>query len=1070
MGRAQAVHRIFKARQTAADAAQAQPLPRMKPGKVPPPETLGQHELRASRTGAGGGVDAADIVMEGVRAEVMQRLGTHGGASFAKISWLFEDGGEPGEGLEDGLGRVHAALNHMQDPVSTPAPRRSQGSAIGPHTPPVERLLVRSRKTSVRSTNGPTELRRSILRTPNVQAPKSPEGNTFLVQSLSAPSTRPKSVRVADLPEETRFFESDAEVGFHNQETRGSFLSVEGRWGLRFPSPVTVEEDRSDRAPLLHDLSVNRLNTKGTRKKVRAGSLEAALQDVRQPENVNNKLVSQDRAQQGGRGQTPKRMGFAGLPYNEMAYHTGQIPSKLRLEDQIAQHSEVLKISRGVFTPAENQRTWERGLSSERGLLGPSSRHVQTRAGRVVEEAKERAMVLRSPRNPLTIFANGSYHSIPGVQLCPCDATPMQALRPYPVFNISANDGSAQPAAGRSAEEETDQRESSTARVQSEPISASDREVIAFMSSELMKQGLLPKTKSPDGSPQPSMLYMTFEEMSQKLEDAEKRKFERIVHMVEKDVVAPQIKWGPRSRAHQKVESIRRSQAARHELANYVKNELPRLRRQEMAEYYKTDMLERNRRSVSELSMARAQENRQKKGVRSESVPLTLMTESERMRRDQEKLKASQRRKDIFIEAQEHNRRSKQLKQDLEAQARAVAEDKQCRKAQRIQEKSDQIRQRDFSQPFLAALMVIVWAFKAHPKAGKLKPKRKTNVKFVIRIQRWYRFIHAAHRDPFRRKNIKDLMGSLKKEDKILARARHMIHMWQKAKHVGAIIYFLRALRDDRPDVLQAVNAKYSAARVIQTCGRAFLMSRKTSWMVWEMQWLTLEQGRNRALIKRWKDAWKATMQEISKVVKVIPGQPKKTQGHRATKWVGHVMDNFIANLPEEVKNIMDVPSHIRRYLLACHKVKLVEHLVLKLDQRKRVINQKRADRKVRDELTSTFPHLADMNFESSELRFLHDVDSEPPIPHLPLALKHDDLEKMLCLGQTIARGEAERPTSPDERSVLKAIPGGLDHVRLNGLSLDDPADPGEAATLGRYLGRNRGLSKELSEQCVSSG
>ena len=83
---------------------------------------------------------------------------------------------------------------------------------------------------------------------------------------------------------------------------------------------------------------------------------------------------------------------------------------------------------------------------------------------------------------------------------------------------------------------------------------------------------------------------------------------------------------------------------------------------------------------------------------------------------------------------------------------------------------------------------------------------------------------------------------------------------------------------------------------------------------------------------------------------------------------------------------------------------------------------------------------------------------------------KHDDLEKMLCLGQTIARGEAERPTSPDERSVLKAIPGGLDHIRLNGLSLDDPADPGEAATLGRYLGRNRGLSKELSEQCVSSG
>jgi len=39
-------------------------------------------------------------------------------------------------------------------------------------------------------------------------------------------------------------------------------------------------------------------------------------------------------------------------------------------------------------------------------------------------------------------------------------------------------------------------------------------------------------------------------------------------------------------------------------------------------------------------------------------------------------------------------------------------------------------------------------------------------------------------------------------DKKILSRARMMIHSWQKQKYVAAVAYFLRELRDDRPDVL----------------------------------------------------------------------------------------------------------------------------------------------------------------------------------------------------------------------------------------------------------------------------
>ena len=108
------------------------------------------------------------------------------------------------------------------------------------------------------------------------------------------------------------------------------------------------------------------------------------------------------------------------------------------------------------------------------------------------------------------------------------------------------------------------------------------------------------------------------------------------------------------------------------------------------------------------------------------------------------------------------------------------------------------------------------------------------------------------------------------------------------------------------------------------------------------------------------------------------------------------------------------------------------------------------------------------MDLRSPELSFLSDVDNEPPFPHLPLALKEDDLLDMILFAQKIARGKEERPISPPEGRVLKAIPRNLQHMRLNGISLDDAPAEG-SGSLTRYLGADRGLSNDLIEQCSPS-
>ena len=316
-----------------------------------------------------------------------------------------------------------------------------------------------------------------------------------------------------------------------------------------------------------------------------------------------------------------------------------------------------------------------------------------------------------------------------------------------------------------------------------------------------------------------------------------------------------------------------------------------------------------------------------------------------------------------------------------------------------------------------------------------------------------------------RRETVKETLEHADHEQKVVARARHMIHMWQKAKHLAAIAYFLRKLVYHDQTALKKVQAKYAAVRVIQKCVRAFIMGRKTTWVVWEMQWIRFERARNRELAKKWKDAWHSTMNEISKLCKVVPGKKKGKQAASTRRLSMAVMDNFINDLPEEVKNIMDVPSEIRRYVLACHKIRKLRTLTLLLDERKRIVYQMRQNRKLRDELCEAFPSLGHMDLQSPELSFLKDVDKEPPHPHFALVLKEDDLADMLLHAQKIARGREPRPLSPPEDTVLKAIPRRVDHEMIGGVSLQDPNFTDSRSgppknTLGKYLGTNSGMSR----------
>ena len=671
-------------------------------------------------------------------------------------------------------------------------------------------------------------------------------------------------------------------------------------------------------------------------------------------------------------------------------------------------------------------------------------------------------MMLMSPRGNWGVHDSaGAVQTLPGLVLSPVDAKPLQGCDPYPIFYTA---GLSNPKDLPTWTPKQRSSEDYSANTDDE-----DEEARQGIVAALIRDGLIQRPNDSNASP-PCNLRMSAEELKKKNQEERDREFEKMCQRVEASSIASTMRWGPHSQAHARLEDIRSSPHRRQILENFVK-ELPKLKRKENANYYKQNMIAKNRNCVSQMSNETERERKREAEHRSQSVPLTLERERERQREQQKLFEESERRRNLLFNVLEDKQRTREEREAQEAHERALAEHDEYQRALRIREKSERLREREYSQPFLTALVVILFAFGLSPKARKLVPKKKTNVKYVIRIQRWWRMVLQYRNDPFHNKSLKDLLDQQTHEERILSRARHMIHMWQKAKHVAAIAQFLRELRSTRQDVVKAVNAKYTAARVIQKCARAFNMSRKTSWMIWEMQWIRLERARNRKLIKQWKSAWQAAMYEISQLVKVVPGSKKRqsnsktSSSNSSAKWVGKIMDDFIANLPEEVKNIVDVPADIRRYLLGRHKVRLIQELVLRLDEHKRMVAQMRANRKVRDELCGTFPHLAEMDLRSPELSFLTGVDSEPPVPHLPLALKQNDLLDMILFAQKITRGKANRPTSPSEERVMKTIPRHLEHMRMNGISLDDDTSSGEAA-LTKYLGADRGLSKNLIQQC----
>lgn len=255
----------------------------------------------------------------------------------------------------------------------------------------------------------------SILRDDRI--PPSPDTSHFLVQSLSRPKSRPKTVRIG--PDvDTRLFEGES-VRLVNHEKHEGFLSLEGRWGLRFPTPNASEEEEGSTALFRH--SFPQFASRQGKNVARAPVYSHRTDDEFLQADIQEGIDLM-------RGRTPLRMGFAGDRVGEMAYNTYVIPGCIRPKQADNRWRREI-----CFTPIEGQRLWEHGMSANQGFIGPPSRHVQTRAGRVVEEAKERAMKLSSPRQALVVRdAAGTYRTLEGCVTSHADSTPLQLCSPFP--------------------------------------------------------------------------------------------------------------------------------------------------------------------------------------------------------------------------------------------------------------------------------------------------------------------------------------------------------------------------------------------------------------------------------------------------------------------------------------------------------------------------------------------------------------------------------------------------------------------------------------------------------------
>ena len=343
--------------------------------------------------------DLPEIVLQGVAAAILERssaqASTDNPSSFTNVRWLFDESEERSDALSADLLQLHAALVHFSDQKSqSHRSKKNRRSATNSEI---------NQETSPTVYSGPASKRSSILRSPCM--PQSPNGGaSFVVQSLSAPGPRPKSVRISEEQDEMRTYERDSTgIQFINREKRSGktlwlclrifsrshfsfaskpdvsqhlpmhlppkgFLAVEGRLGLRFPTPnTTMQEDFQREALFMHTFPDFSSTARSGKKEFRSANSRQHASG--EPQYIQIKTpapndIAHLRKSHPMRGQTPSRMGFAGNKLQEMAYYTYQIPSQLQLrDDDMVSHSPV-----------------------------------QTRADHVVYEAKKRAMALAKGR------------------------------------------------------------------------------------------------------------------------------------------------------------------------------------------------------------------------------------------------------------------------------------------------------------------------------------------------------------------------------------------------------------------------------------------------------------------------------------------------------------------------------------------------------------------------------------------------------------------------------------------------------------------------------------------------
>ena len=129
-------------------------------------------------------------------------------------------------------------------------------------------------------------------------------------------SNRPKSVRISEEDDEMRYFEHER-VNLVNRENQHGFLVQQGRCGLRFPTPSSLDsEDANSRALFRHSypayLPLAHANKRQTGQ---PQEMQARADCSRDLDDCAASLLVADTCNYSAhalRSHTPTRMGFAG--------------------------------------------------------------------------------------------------------------------------------------------------------------------------------------------------------------------------------------------------------------------------------------------------------------------------------------------------------------------------------------------------------------------------------------------------------------------------------------------------------------------------------------------------------------------------------------------------------------------------------------------------------------------------------------------------------------------------------------------------------------------------------------